>query len=662
MYLHSRNKKKNLHSVTESISISEIDYYKCSCENQNINDDIINVPPYTNTSNLHEIQVPSKVYGISKNNSHSSVVIVTDENETKDGFLFGRSINNNYAYINEVNAIGSLSQNDNNTKINPSIDNINIAMGLNELKETIKNKNTDNSMVITSTDNVVEPSDPAMVMKLPLTESDNNIQLSPMDKVTQSVVQSELVENVQKNTENILKSDLSTSMTFDKANDVSKTVATKVAEDVEKTLVDNNLPVQNTSTNDVKNIITKCIYNNFKDIYTMPQDAFNQAITITEKTLNDVDPKKYKLLIEIVHNQPLIKEAVNKIAAQVAQSVANNGTVVNNGSSSAIVNVDVNKVAQDVVNNTTDASNTIANTIDDIKNNIRSDTTTTINDNKITVIANGTDKKKAAMQSVNRLTADITNNTIETFFGVENFSQSDRKCKTNISSKLPIYDNRNRKISLNKLVNSIVEHMVSKTTDVVNVPECTQTPTIVSASTETNTESVQVTAPVQVATPVQVTAPVAASTVSSTQALIQEQVEVPAPTVSSTQVPAPTVSSTQVPAKDTELKTTVVTTANMPCNCSQVELEKATNDLIDKTSADNVELTQDASGLLTITVIDSNLLPVNTYIASINSVNKLIADKNNENINTTDNSVFSVQNILICLVLLFLIMRFMKQR
>ena len=440
-YTSRPGNQTNNFSVANSYSDNKQAYFI----DETINGNIVITPP-VDIKNIATVELPSKSNGINLLDGFTNACVITDKNNKSyrnNGSCIGNS-RTQYAPINYFTPVATLTQSlSDGTKIQPNNDNISISMTLDKFA-SINQNNVVNTNVsnVSNVNNMVEL----------------NVDKSAMDAAKENVVKEEIVSNVQKNTETVVKENISDNVDKVEAFTVSKSVGSDVASHVESVLGLNNLPNVNSSPDEIAELVRTCVFTKLKQVYGSGNEdiAYDSAVKVTNQTMADIDPAKYKLLIEIATNQLNTNEDVKKVASTIGKELVDSDSKVeNNGKSTLITNVDVDKVVNNV-KSVISGNNGITDAIKNVKNALEPEVFVIRGPgNKVTIMAQGNNvlsktNEKIVKQVVNKVVEQIS---------PEPFGQYPIEF-TDLSNNVTVLDRQQNNINLNGLVANIIEHLV----------------------------------------------------------------------------------------------------------------------------------------------------------------------------------------------------------
>ena len=433
-YTNNNNKSVNQRSVFES--------YSDGPDNNKINDENINgnisiVPPQSINEIKTTIELPNDSKTVFLEDGIVNACLITDNKNraVRNGSSCIANSRSNYAPINYFTPVATLTQSTNGKNVQPNVTDLIISNTLD--KFALYNNNNNNN-------NNTQP--------VP-------IENKPIEVATKNVIKEEIVENVQKNTTDVIKTELANKADNDKIEDISNKIGETVATHVENVLNNNDLPNKTTSQEQISELVKSCVFDKLKEIYSNQEDALNASINITNQTLNEVDPEKYKLLIEIATNQLDVKKNIVNVASTIKQVLENSSNVNTNGANTVMTNVDVKNVVN-TVNSNVDVSS-IVQSIKDVKNALEPEVFVTHGlGNKIVVMV---EDNNVIQKTAEKITKQINNEVVENFSQIEKFTQHSGSY-ANLSNNITLFDNNQNKIKLHDLVGHIVEHMTEQAT------------------------------------------------------------------------------------------------------------------------------------------------------------------------------------------------------
>ena len=488
-YISRPGIQSNHFSISNSYSDNKQKYYG----DETINGHIVITPPI-NIKNMPSVELPIKTNGVNLSDGIVNACLITDKNNKSyrnNGSCIGNT-RSQYASVNYFTPVATLTQSlIDGTQIQPNNDNINISLTLDKFTlintSTVENTNNivelnvdkkventnnmvelnvdktvenTNNMVELNVDKKVENTNNMVELNVDKTvENTNNmvelnVEKSAIDIATKNVITEEIVTNVQKNTEAIVQKDISHKVEEKEAFEISKTVGSNVASYVEIELSNNNLPNKTSSSNDIAELVKNCVFTKLKQLYNDENNAFESAIKITNQTMEDIDPAKYKLLIEIATNQLNVNKDVQKVASIIGQELVKSNVVENDGKNTIISNVDATEVVNNI-KSIIDTNNEITNAIKNVKSALEPEIFMIHGPgNKVTMMAEGNNvidktNEKFIKQIVNKVVEQVS---------PEQFSQYPIKY-TNLSSNIVVLDKQQNRINLNNLVTNIIEHL-----------------------------------------------------------------------------------------------------------------------------------------------------------------------------------------------------------
>lgn len=426
-------------------------YYNNTNENSGVNDNIV-VTRHDITKNLATIELPQVKSGINTQDTNVQPCLIVSNKNKKHQNTNNICVGNgrtNYASIESVDQIALLVQNSNNGRVQANNNDMTISLSLDKFASAFENETLNNLSLMNSV---------SVADDVPTTVNDDKI----ISVATNNVIKSEIVDNVQKNTENVVKAFISTDVKEPQLSDVSKTVATSVASSVENKLSNTTTPLQTVDIDNLKSIVNDCIYNNLSKVYTNSDDAKNASVTITHLALDNVDPQKYKLMVEIATKHPDSVNSITTVASAVTD-VVKSSTVVESNDKVVVTNVNPSAVAEAVQSSIAknDKFNYMINTIKECAE----PTYDVIKfPNYVHVIAHCEDNNKITNQLIDKVTKEVTNTTISNLAPNEHFTQYNNIRNTDYSNNIVAYDTKNNRVSINKIIRSAIEHMIGDKT------------------------------------------------------------------------------------------------------------------------------------------------------------------------------------------------------
>jgi hypothetical protein len=439
---NSLNQYDNLSSYSDGDNFNNINNLN------GLNDNIV-VTAFDIDKKLSSIEIPSTTIGINTQDSNvKPCLIVSNKNknlQNTNNTCVGNG-RTKYASIDLVTPVASLVQNSASGNVQPNVDDINVSISLDRFASAFKN-NTLNDVLSVNT------SEKELVVK-----EDNVLEVA-----TSNVIKSEIVDNVQKTTENIIKLSIADDVQEPQLSDVSKTVATNVASSVENKLSSTTTQYQTVNIDNLKSLVHDCVYNNLSKLYDNPDDAKNASVTIINQAFNNVDPQKYKLMIEIATSNPDSTNSITTVASDVSKAVTQTSIVTETTDKVVIKNVNPSTVVEAV--KTSVANNDKINfMISTIKQCAEPQFETIKFPNHIHYIAHCEDNNKITNELIDKITKNITNTTISNLSPLEHFTQYNNKHITDYSNNIVAYDTNNNRISINEIIRSALEHMIGDKT------------------------------------------------------------------------------------------------------------------------------------------------------------------------------------------------------